>query len=407
MHRERCGACAGMNLEVFLRLHDTPLANKYPQVIEREQFYPLELGLCGNCGLVQLMEIVPDAEIYNKDYGFYSGASATQRAYHARGAQLLMERFPKECQRGVLEIACNDGSLLRHFHDAGFPSLGIDPSSGPVAIAKAAGLNVISRALSTPLAQEIREEYGPAGLVIAYNTLAHVEDLTDVLTGVRTLMDDQSIAVVEMQYLPDLLVGNMYDQVYHEHRYFYSLTSFMHAAQLHGLYVVDAELIELQNGGLRVTLSTDRAYPVANCVYGILATEEWLSGEQGLCVYRGFQGQIDRTREHLVSIIHDARANGNRLAGYAAAAKATTIVSFCDLTSTDLTYIIDTTPWKQGRYLPGTGIPIISPDEAAERQEDSPIDAMLLLSSNYLGTVLRNNSHRGRWITPLPLPMVI
>jgi len=398
MKRLTCGACAGTKLDVFLDLGETPLANTYPASLdEKETWYPLQLGVCGNCGLVQLMEVVPDAEIYGGDYGFYSGGSAAQLEYHRRGAQLLLNRFPGHAQHLTIEVACNDGSLLRHFADHGCRTLGIDPAGGPVAEARGRGLNVIGQALSTELAQQVRAEYGPAGLVIAYNSMAHVEDLADVLAGVRALMDADSIAVFEVQYLPDLLAGNMYDQVYHEHRFFYSLTSLRHATGLHGLYVVDAELIELQGGGIRVTLSADpNATPTA-AVERIVASERWLP-----LAYPGFQGKVDRTREHLRSLVESELGKGT-LAGYGAAAKATTILNFCGIGPDHLKYVVDTTPFKQGRYLPGTGLRIVSPDEAAQ----DPADTLLLLAANYLGTVLRSNPHKGRWITPQPLPAVI
>ncbi len=399
MRRTACGACNGTQLETFLDLGQTPLANKYPQTAdEKETWYPLQLASCFNCGLVQMMALIDDEEIYGTDYGFYSGGSIAQLAYHAAGARILMKRFPDHVARLTIEVACNDGSLLRHFHDAGHPTLGIDPAEGPVTHARERGLNVVPKALTTRLAQDIRNDCGPAGLVIAYNSMAHVGDLSDVLTGIRTLMDNASLAVFEVQYLPDLLAGNMYDQIYHEHRYFYSLASLQHATRLHGLYVVDAELIELQGGGIRVTLSADPAIIPKPSVAAILATETWLPD-----AYRGFQGQVDRTRDHLRSLVATELADGYRVAGYGASAKATTIMNFCGLGPNQLQYVIDTTPYKQGRYVPGTGVPIVSPAVA----EEQPADTLVLLVANYLGMVLRNNPHTGRWITPQPLPAVI
>jgi hypothetical protein len=396
--RKTCGACGGQDLAVFLDLGKTPIANRYPATPnENEHWFPLQVGVCGNCGLAQLMEIVNDHELYGVDYGFYSGGSPAQLDYHRRGAELLLSRHKRQARRLTVEVACNDGSLLQHFRDANCPTLGVDPAAGPVEVARNRGLEVALMPLTQDLAQEIRESHGPAGLVIAYNSMAHVQDLGDVLAGVRTLMDHNSVAVFEVQYLPDLLAGNMYDQVYHEHRFFYSLSSLRLATGLHGLYVVDAELIELQGGGIRVTLSADPHSAPSDRVHRILASEAWLPK-----AYPGFQGKVDRTREHLRSLVDQELARGT-LGGYGAAAKATTIMNFCGIGRDQLQYVVDTTPYKHGRYVPGTGVEIVSP----EVYDKHPTDALLLLAANYLGTVLRRNPHKGRWIVPQPLPMVL
>jgi len=382
---------------MFLDLGKTPLANTYPATADaQETWYPLELAVCGNCGLVQLMEVVDDAEIYGADYGFYSGGSQAQLDYHRRGAEMLLNRFPEQAKRLTVEVACNDGSLLAHFHAAGCRSVGIDPAAGPVKVALGRGLDVHEMPLGRGVGQTVREMYGPAGLVIAYNSMAHVADLGDMLAGVRNLMDEASIAVIEVQYLPDLLAGNMYDQVYHEHRFFYSLSSLRYACALHGLTVTEAKLIELQGGGLRVMLSADPHATAGPSVERITAAESWLP-----LAYPGFQGKVDRTAEHLRTLVDAELTAGRTIAGYGAAAKATTILNFCGLGPKELRYVVDTTPHKQGRYLPGTGLPIVSPETA------EPVDTLLLLAANYLGTVLRHNPHRGRWIVPQPLPALI
>jgi hypothetical protein len=323
-----------------------------------------------------------------------------QREYHRRGADLLMTRYPAQAQRGVFEVACNDGSLLEHFQLHGFPSRGIDPATGPIELARGKGLDVIHKALTTAVAQEIREQYGPQGLIIAYNSMAHVENLSDVLTAIRTLMDDDSLAVFEVQYLPDLIAGNMYDQVYHEHRFFYTLSALRHAAALHGLYVVDAELIELQGGGLRVTFTPRTEVGLSMKVSQILSSERWLNDQ---CVYDGFQGQIERTRTHLQDIIATELRHGRRIGGYAAAAKACTIMNYCDLRDSTLAYVVDSTPYKAGRYVPGTNVKIITPEESMA----DPVDTTVILSANYLSAIMRNNLHIERWVVPLPLPAVL
>jgi SAM-dependent methyltransferase len=377
-------------------LGKTPLANTLPTTKDEEEtYYSLGLCRCLNCGLVQNTEVIPDELIYNADYSFYSGGSPAQRAYQKQSAELLLRRYPKQAERGVVEIACNDGTLLRHLAKAGCPVLGIDPSSGPAEVAINTGLDVTIAPFTAELAREIRDQTGSVGMIVAYNVLAHITDLSGVLTGIWELLDNDSVAMVEVQYLPDLIAGNAIGQVYHEHRYFWSLSTFQRAAQLHGLSVIDAELIEYQNGGMRITLANQPRW-TSTRVQRILRSEEWLEHDSA---YDSIQGRIDRNRDHLLNLIRLERDEGRTVVGYAASAKACTILNY---TGIDLPYVIDTTPYKWERFVPGTRIPIISPDEADEH------DTRLLLTSNYLGWLLRHDrDFEGRWIVAEPLPMVV
>jgi SAM-dependent methyltransferase len=400
MMRTACGACAGTKLATFLDLGKTPLANKFPATAdEDETFYPLQLGRCGNCGLVQGMEVIPDDVIYGADYGFYSGASQAQRDYHRDSAMLMMRRHGELAQRLTVEVACNDGSMLQHFGDAGCKVLGVDPA-GPSAAAVDKCLPVLQEPFTANLGRVIRDRFGPAGLVIVYNALAHVGDLSDVLTGIWSMLAPDGVAVVEVQYLPDLIAGNLIGQVYHEHRYHYSLTSFARAAELHGLRVVDAELIELQGGGIRFTLSNDPDRPVHQRVRQIAWAERWLDSDSA---YAGVQGRIDRNRDHLLDLLDGEDAAGRLVVGYAAAAKATTILNYYGITRETLPYVADTTEYKHGRFVPGVKIPIVSTDVAA--------DTRFLLTSNYLGWLLRTDreflERGGRWLVCEPSPVMI
>lgn len=405
MTRTECGACGGGDLRVFLDLGQTPLANTFPASPDTvETFYPLQLARCGNCGLVQQMTVVPDELIYGEEYRFYSGGSAAQRAYHAHGAMLLHRNHLTRIDRGVVEIACNDGSLLRHFVDGHRRVLGIDPAA-PAQAAINDGLPVLREPFTAALGSKLRDEAGPFGLIIAYNSMAHIADLSDVLTGIWALMDDRSAAVIEVQYLPDLIAGNLIGQVYHEHRYFHSLTSFKHAAELHQLVVIDAELIELQGGGLRVTLGRlGSEHVVSSRVARILTSERWLNRD---ATYDGMQGRVDRNRDHLLDLVAAEQADGRTVVGYAAAAKATTILNYCGFGPDTIPYVADTTPQKWGRYVPGTRIPIVRFDS----NQVATADTRLLLTGNYLPHLLRKApaflAGGGRWIVAEPTPMVI
>lgn len=399
-HRIACAACGSTVLSKILDLGSSPLANTYREAVSiREERYPLAIGVCGVCQTVQSLVVIPDELIYGGDYGFYSGGSAPQLAYHKTGADLLLYWYPNHVKRLVVEVACNDGSLLTLLEDAGGRVVGIDPAAGPVEKAREKGLRVYQEPLTTALAVQVRAAHGPAGLVVAYQCMAHVGDLPGTLTAIRALMDERSLAVFEVQYLPDLMAGNMYDQVYHEHRFFWSLTALQIVCEKYGLYLHDAELIELQGGGLRVVLSTDPSAPLTlgDDVHMIMQRESWLPFGYG-----SLQGQVDRTKQHLVDLLEAEMVAGRRVAGYGASAKACTIVNSCDIADM-LEYIVDATPHKQGKYLPGTNVPIVPPGWL----DTNPVDTMVLLTTNYLGPILRRGEHQGRWITPLPLPAVL
>ena len=379
-------SCCG-NVEMFLDLGLIPIADAYTATADEvSPRFPLRVGVCDKCRLVQLMDDVDPG--FDQGYAFHSGASAPLRAYHKAYAEQVHTRHPELVARGVVEVGCNDGDLLRHFPGA----IGVDPS-GPAQEAADRGLDVMVRPFGLAAAHDIRDRRGRQGLVLANHVLAHVPDLGDTLAGIRTLLADDGLAIVEVQYLPDLLVNNAFDLVYHEHRRFFSLTTLDAAAREHGLYVVDAELTDRQGGSLRATLARagEVNVPPSTLVEWTRASEEWLDS-----AYAGMQGRAERIRVRLCDLLAEQEGI---VAVYGAPAKATTLLNFCGLTSADLPWCVDSTPAKQGRFIPGTGIPIVSPDWMGA-------GVYLLAAHNYASDVIRRNPRR-RWILPLPAPVVI
>jgi SAM-dependent methyltransferase len=387
--RELCSACGAPDLEQFLDLGLSPIADAYTATADEvSPTYPLQVAVCPKCQLVQLLEVVDHDVLFGTGYSFYSSASPPLSAYHAAYARDVLTRHGPLAARGVVEVGCNDGDLLIHF--AGFPALGVDPAAGPAAAAQDRGLEVAVRPFGLAVAHDIRDRRGPQGLVIANHVLAHVADVADVLAGIKTLLAPDGIAMVEVQYLPDLLVNNAFDLVYHEHRNFFSLSALEQAAGRWDLHVVDAELTDRQGGSLRVTLARQ---PQANRrVDHIRASEGWLDS---FGAYEGMQGRAERIRDRLLGLLE---AQPGPIAGYGAPAKATTLLGFCGIDATDLEFVVDTTPAKQGRYIPGTGIPIVAPDPALE------VDTYLLMAWNYASPIMQGNPGR-EWIVPFPAPV--
>lgn len=404
MKRTTCSSCGYDDLKLFLDLGLSPIADAYTDTVEQTaETYPLQLAVCTGCRLVQLLEVVDKDILFGTGYSFYSSASPPLSRYHHAYAKDVVNNIKNVTSPFVVEIGCNDGDMLRHFRNAGIRSLGVDPSGGPVKMARESRyLDVLNVAFDESIGHQIKEERGLVDVAIANHVLAHVEDVSSVLAGIAAMLAPDGVAMIEVQYLPDLLVNNAFDLVYHEHRNFFSLSSLEKAAQRHGLYAVDVELTDRQGGSLRATLSkTRRPNPAVDRVR---ASESWLSKFNA---YDGFQGRADRIRDRLRHLVLSRVEEGKRVAGYGAPAKATTLLNFCGLDRNSISHVVDSTKAKQGRFVPGTGIPIVAPNTS-----NGHVDAYLLLAHNYARTILGNNWQfsaysNGEWILPIPAPFVI
>jgi SAM-dependent methyltransferase len=412
VRRDHCGACHSADLHTFLDLGSTPLADAFPldDGTCTEPAYPLEVATCRRCSLAQLMEIVPDEYLFGADYGFFSSASPSLVAYHAAYAAELLAAYRSQAERLTVEIACNDGDLLRHFAAAGCKVYGVDPAPRPAATARTVrGLPVLTAPFGLETAKEIVEDRGQAGLVVANNVLAHVADLDDWFAGLRELLAFGGVAVIQVQYLPDLLVGNQFDHVYHEHRYFFALRPVALVAAKHGLAVKGVERVPAQGGSIKMVVGHGVGYgntTMAPSVERMCASEEWLDSPGA---YGGVQGRAEYIRSRLNDLLAAEKAAGRRVAGYAASAKSSTLLNWCGIGPAQLDYVVDTTPWKIGRVTPGTHIPIVSPEQEAERGERASV--YLALAWNYLGGIVRREREfldgGGRFIVPIPFPTVL
>lgn len=399
MKRTTCSACGHGDLEQFLDLGDSPIADAYTATAQESleaPRYPLQVAVCGKCRLVQLLEQLEPEQLFGTGYSFHSSASPPLSAYHRAYAEdvLALTAHFDAAKRGVVEIGCNDGDLLRHF--TAFPALGVDPSEGPAAVAVQRGLDVMVAPFGLHVAHEIRDRRGRQGLIIANHVLAHVADVADMLAGISALLADDGVAMIEVQYLPDLLVNNAFDLVYHEHRNFFSLSSLEQAALQHGLHVQDARLTDRQGGSLRVTLG--RTGAASARLDRLRASEAWLDD---FSAYAGMQGRAERIRVRLWDLLEGLlRSDRGVIAVYGAPAKATTLLNFCMLTAKELPWCVDSTRAKQGRHIPGTGIPIYA--ESLEEKSRT----FLLAAHNYTRSMMAANPGH-RWIVPIPAPVLL
>lgn len=378
-----CRSCGYERLYDFLDLGRTPLADAFPATTDDpERTYPLGLTVCRMCWLVQNTETVPDDELWTGDYGFYTGASPSSIAYFRDYAKAIRTKFGDGF---TVEIASNDGTMLQYFPDA----LGVEPSANVAQVAIDAGYPTIVKPFGRAVAAEIGRK---AKVIIANNVVAHVADLDDFLGGVADLLAHDGVAIFEFQYVGDLIAGNQFDHVYHEHRSFFSARSFEAAVRRHGLRVQSVIHTPAQGGSLRVVVRHGETL-------GPWADEDWL---ERLDTYRAFAGRIKYVRDRIVRLIADERWAGRSVAGYAASAKSTTLLNYCGIGPEQLRSVVDLTPHKIGRLTPGTHIPIVASDN---------VDTYLLLAWNYLSGVLRRErefiDRGGRFIVPIPTPVLL
>lgn len=394
-------------LRDLLSLGATPLADRFlTHPNDPEERYPLDVRFCAQCGLVQLVDIVEDEVLFGPEYAFYTGASPSSLAYFKAYAEWVLTTYPEESNGLIVEIASNDGTLLRHFQALGRSVLGIEPTANTAQIAIDQCITTLVRPFSFNLAYQEMKALPKASLILANNVLAHVDDLHDFVAGIKHLLADDGVAIVEVQYLPHLLFKNAFDHVYHEHRSFFSFGTLQGLFAAHGLTVVDVQEADTQGGSIRVTLlhSGDDLFQSA-AVTALLAYEDRLGLTNGLDAYQGAQARVQYVKEELVSLLVSLKAQGKTIYGYGASAKGNTLLNTCGIGTDLLDCIVDTTPFKIGKYAPGSHLPVVAPGSRPEP------DYYLLLVWNYLAGVLeREQPYRdagGKFIVPIPAPIIV
>jgi SAM-dependent methyltransferase len=409
--RTVCRLCDSPRLDFAFALTPTPPANSLvpaDQLEAHETTYPLDVYVCADCGHTQLLAIVDPAVLFSH----YPYVSATSSVFvdHLRDyAADVVTRLDIPREALVVEVGSNDGTFLRWFQGHGMRVLGIDPAENIAAEANAAGIPTLNAFFTPDLAARVRAEHGPAAVLVANNVFAHIDDLHAVFEGVRALLAPDGVVAFEVGYFVDVAGGTLFDTIYHEHVSYHTVRPLIPFLARHGLELFDVQRNLSQGGTIRVFAQPQGAgRPVTAAVAELCALEERELGARALEGTMRLGERIEVARETLTTLLADLHAQGRRVAGYGAPAKATTLMYHFGLGRESIPYVVDDNPRKQGLFTPGLHVPIVS---AEALQGDEAPEYLLILAWNFADPIMRNNhafaDAGGRWIVPLPRVRVV
>ena len=399
-----CRFCATPLEHDFVDLGMLPLSNAFLEAHDlnrMERFYPLHAYVCGECFLVQLEEFESPDEIF-RDYVYFSSYSDSWLAHAREFAARATDRFGLDTNSLVVEIASNDGYLLQYFKEQGIPVLGIEPAGNVAQVAIDAGIDTVTEFFGVVLARRLRDARQGCDLLVGNNVLAHVPDLNDFVAGLELLLADDGALSMEFPHLLQLVAHTQFDTIYHEHFSYFSLLAVRRIFRHHGLEIFDVEELPSHGGSLRIYVQhPDGGHPHRDSVERLLARERD-AGLDRLEIYRHFSERVHAVKRDLLEFLIEARRAGHRVAGYGAPAKGNTLLNFCGVGTDFIEYTVDRSPHKQGRFLPGTHIPVHSPERIAQTKPDYVLILPWNLQDEIVAQMTHIRSWGGRFVVPIP-----
>ncbi|MEO3384914.1 class I SAM-dependent methyltransferase [Mesorhizobium sp. CAU 1741] len=405
-----CRFCDAPLNHLFADLGKTPLANSYisPDAADRpEPVYPLRVFVCEECWLVQAEAFASPDDIFT-DYAYFSSFSDSWVEHARRFTISAIERFGLSSSSQVIEVASNDGYLLRHFVERNIPSLGIEPAQNVAEVARAAGVPTEARFFGVDTAMDLQQRDLGADLVVGNNVFAHVPDINNFVGGLAAVLKPDGVVSLEFPHLLQLIRNVQFDTIYHEHFYYLSLLAVEKVLRRHGLKVFDVEELPTHGGSIRVMASLANAPTHRGTTERVLKVQrDELDGGLGeVSTYIGFQNTILPIKDDLISFLNTARAQGMKVAAYGAAAKGNTLLNFCGVGRDLIEVAVDRSPYKQGRLLPGSRIPIRPPEVLPTVRPDF----VLILPWNIQEEIIASNdisAWGGKYVVAVPQLKVV
>ena len=401
----KCRLCSTPLHDVFLDLGSAPPSNAYltaETLNAPETWFPLKLFTCASCFLVQVDEVQSHEALFPADYAYFSSYSSSWLEHARVFVDTAADRMSLGHESLVLEIASNDGYLLQYVAGKGIPCLGIEPTAGTAAVARGRGIETIEAFFGRTLADELVIKCGRADLIVANNVLAHVPDLNDFIAGLVIILAPEGTLSIEFPHLKQLVEECQFDTVYHEHFSYFSLHTVCNAFARHGLRIWDVEPLTTHGGSLRIWAAHDSSAFARQPSVDAILEDERAAGMLAMDYYRGFQAQADAVKNDLLAFLLEQRRLGRKVVGYGAAAKGNTLLNYAGIRPDLLSYVVDASPYKQGRYLPGSRIPVV----VEARIRDCRPDFVLILPWNLSAEIMEQIAYirdwGGRFVTAIP-----
>jgi len=408
-----CRSCGETSLKPIVSLGNIPLANALltqDELNQSEERFPLDLVFCSNCSLVQITETVPPEKLFREYFYFSSFSDTILKSAHEIATKMI-ERQALDQNSLVVELASNDGYLLKNYINKRIPVLGVEPARNIAREAQKRGIPTINEFFSAELAEQLRDRYQPANIIHANNVMAHVANLHSMIRGIHALLKPDGVAVIENHYVKDLIDNVEFDSIYHEHLCYYSVTSFRNLFEQHGLRLVDVEHLPLHGGSLRAYFQRSDG-PCSIVKEGAQRVSSLLEGEEqsgitNFAFYKNFGEKVEFLRNELTALLEKIKKDGKHIAVYGASAKSTTLLNYFGINPETFDYVVDRSTVKQGHFTPGTHLLIRPTESLLETQPDYVLISAWNFTEEILSQQTEYRARGGKFIVPVPTLKVI